>query len=216
MNRYFECGIRYEKTLENGMQKKVTEQYIVDAMSFTEAEQRMTKEMSCYINGDFEVVTEKITNYSEVVMSDNAEADKWYKVKINVITIDDKTDKVKKAAVYYLIQAKDIDDARRMTNKFMEGSVLDWNCEAVQETKVMDVFFYEVEKQPADEKTSSQQTSGRGVKRAVKNFIDSIPKGQSVTISATGVDESVTIDKRGGGTRITTDKQHGHGEQDYT
>lgn len=208
MNRYFECGIRYEKQLENGMQKKVTEQYIVDALSFTEAEQRITKEMGCYINGDFEVVTEKITNYSEVIPSDNAEADRWYKVKINIVTIDERTDKEKKNAVYYLIQAKDIDDARRMTNKFMEGSVLDWDCEAVQETKVMDVFFY-----AADEQTSSQQTS-RGFKKAVKDFVDSIPKGQSVTISATGVDESVTIDKRGGGTRITTDKQHSHGKQD--
>ena len=142
MNRYFECGIRYEKTLENGMQKKVTELYIVDALSFTEAEQRITKEMGCYISGDFEVVTEKITNYSEVIASDNAEADKWYKVKINIVTIDDKMGKEKKAAVYYLIQAKDIDDARRMTNKHMEGSVLDWDCEAVSETKIMDVFFY--------------------------------------------------------------------------
>ncbi len=208
MNRYFECGIRYEKTLENGMQKKVTEQYIVDAMSFTEAEQRITKEMGCYISGDFEVVTEKITNYSEVIPSDNAEADKWYKVKINIVTVDDKLGKEKKAAVYYLIQAKDIDDARRMTNKFMEGSLLDWDCEAVQETKVMDVFFY-----AADEQTSSQQTS-RGFKKAVKDFVDSIPKGQSVTISATGVDESVTIDKRGGETRITTDKLHSHGKHD--
>lgn len=93
MNRYFECGIRYEKLLENGMQKKVTEQYIVDALSFTEAEQRITKEMGCYINGDFEVVTEKITNYSEVIPSDNAEADRWYKVKINIVTIDERTDK---------------------------------------------------------------------------------------------------------------------------
>ena len=215
--RYFECGIRYEKTLENGMQKKVTEQYIVDALSFTEAEQRITKEMGCYINGDFEVVTEKITNYSEVIPSDNAEADRWYKVKINIVTIDERTDKEKKNAVYYLIQAKDIDDARRMTNKHMEGSVTDWDCEAVQETKVMDVFFYEADKVPTrppqSEEKGSQQTS-RGFKKAVKSFIDGIPKGQSVTVSATGVDGSVTIDKRGGGTRITTDKQHGHGEQD--
>lgn len=199
MNRYFECGIRYEKLLENGMQKKVTEQYIVDAMSFTEAEQRITKEMGCYINGDFEVVTEKITNYSEVIPSDNAEADRWYKVKINIVTIDERTDKEKKNAVYYLIQAKDIDDARRMTNKFMEGSVLDWDCEAVQETKVMDVFFY-----AADEQTSSQQTS-RGLKKAVKDFVDSMPEGQKVTISATGVSEKVTIDKTGGGTRIISE-----------
>ena len=207
MNRYFECGIRYEKTLENGMQKKVTELYIVDALSFTEAEQRITKEMGCYISGDFEVVTEKITNYSEVITSDNAEADKWYKVKINTVTIDDKLGKEKKAAVYYLIQAKDIDDARRMTNKHMEGSVLDWECEAVSETKIMDVFFYVADKAPTrplqGEEKGSQQTS-RGLKKAVKDFIGGIPKGQSITISATGVDESVTIDKRGGGTRITS------------
>lgn len=199
MNRYFECGIRYEKLLENGMQKKVTEQYIVDALSFTEAEQRITKEMGCYINGDFEVVTEKITNYSEVIPSDNAEADRWYKVKINIVTIDERTDKEKKNAVYYLIQAKDIDDARRMTNKYMEGTVVDWDCEAVSETKVMDVFFY-----AADEQTSSQQTS-RGLKKAVKDFVDSMPEGQKVEISATGVSEKVTIDKTGGGTRIISE-----------
>lgn len=204
MNRYFECGIRYEKLLENGMQKKVTEQYIVDALSFTEAEQRITKEMGCYINGDFEVVTEKITNYSEVIPSDNAEADRWYKVKINIVTIDERRDKEKKNAVYlyYLIQAKDIDDARRMTNKFLEGSVLAWDCEAVQETKVMDVFFY-----AADEQTSSQQTS-RGLKKAVKDFVDSMPEGQKVTISATGVSEKVTIDKTGGGTRIISEPEN--------
>lgn len=142
MNRYFECGIRYEKTLENGMQKKVTEQYIVDAMSFTEAEQRMTKEMSCYINGDFEVVTEKITNYTEVVPSVSAEADKWYKVKLNFITMDERTKKEKKTAVYYLVQAKDIDDARRLTDAFMSPTAIDYTTEAVQETKIMDVYLY--------------------------------------------------------------------------
>ena len=88
--RLFECGIRYEKTLENGMQKKVTELYIVDALSFTEAESRIIGEMSCFISGEFSVVSEKITNYSELVSTDNTEADKWYKVKINIITLDEK------------------------------------------------------------------------------------------------------------------------------
>lgn len=199
MNRYFECGIRYEKQLENGMQKKVTEQYIVDALSFTEAEQRITKEMGCYINGDFEVVTEKITNYSEVIPSDNAEADRWYKVKINIVTIDERTDKEKKNAVYYLIQAKDIDDARRMTNKYMEGSMIDWDCEAVSETKIMDVFLYEADRINKDttvdkDKVVNDIANSPSCKRAVKKFIDSIPNGQKVTISATGC-EDVVIDK---------------------
>lgn len=94
--KLFECGIRYEKTLENGMQKKVTELYIVDALSFTEAEGRVIKEMSCYLSGEFEVVSEKITNYSQLVKSDNAQADKWYKVKINYIQTDERTERRKR------------------------------------------------------------------------------------------------------------------------
>ena len=86
--RFFECGIRYEKTLENGMQKKVTELYIVDALSFTEAEKRVTEEMKWFISGEFEVVSEKITKYSELV--ETADGEKWYKAKVNFITIDEK------------------------------------------------------------------------------------------------------------------------------
>lgn len=138
--KLFECGIRYNKTLENGQEKKVTELYIVDALSFSEAEQRIIKEMSAY--GEFEVVSEKITNYSELVRSNDTEADLWYKVKVNLIILDEKTMKEKKTPLYLLVQAKNIDDARRLTNEHMKDSVADWNCEAVSETKIMDVFVY--------------------------------------------------------------------------
>lgn len=139
--KLFECGIRYEKTLESGLQKKVTELYIVDALSFTEAESRIIEEMTPYLNGGFEVVTEKITNYSEVVSTTDTEADKWYKVKINLVALDERTGKEKKTAVYYLIQAKDIDDARRHTYAFMHGTVSDWYVESIVETKYIDVFY---------------------------------------------------------------------------
>ncbi len=137
--KLFECGIRYEKTLENGMQKKVTELYIVDALSFTEAESRIIGEMECFISGEFAVVSEKITNYSELV---EGPGDKWYKVKINLITLDEKTMSEKKSPVYMLVQASDIDDARKRLNEHMRGTMADWVCEAVQETKIMDVFLY--------------------------------------------------------------------------
>lgn len=140
--KLFECGIRYEKTLENGLQKKVTELYIVDALSFTEAESRITGEISCFISGEFDVVSEKITNYSELVPSADTAADKWYRVKINFITVDERTGKEKKAPQYLLVQAKDIDHARLTTDEYMKPSMADWNCEAVQETKIMDVFRY--------------------------------------------------------------------------
>lgn len=142
LDKYFECGIRYEKTMEDGTQRKVTELYIVQACSFTEAEARFTNEMSAYISGESEVVTEKITNYSEVMPSTNTEADKWYKVKLNLITLDERTEKEKKTAIYYLVQAKDIDDARRLTDDFMKPSMMDYTTEAVQETKIMDVYLY--------------------------------------------------------------------------
>ena len=190
------------------MQKKMTELYIVDALSFTEAEGRVIKEMSCYLSGEFEVVSEKITNYSEIVMSDNAEADKWYKVKINYIVIDEKTEKEKKTAVYYLVQAKDIDDARRMTNKHMEGTMMDWDCEAVSETKIMDVFLYEADgaNKPNEPNkaggTDKPDKTDKAISKAGKRFVDGIPGGQKVTISATGCED------------VVTDKMHGHEEDD--
>lgn len=209
--KLFECGIRYEKTLENGMQKKVTELYIVDALSFTEAESRIIGEMSCFISGEFDVVSEKITNYSELV--ENAQGDKWYRVKVNYITLDEKTGKEKKAPKYLLVQAKDIDNARAMTNEFMKDSMVDWNCEAVQETKIMDVFQYAPDaphkKAQAYEDKVLQEASdvvvgSTSCQRAAKRFIDSIPDGQKVTISATGCND-VVIDKTHSNEKVQDD-----------
>lgn len=76
----YECGVRYERTMENGMTKKVTELYLVDALSFAEAEGRITNEMEPYISGEFDVVTIKRTNISEIVEGLST-ADKWFKAK---------------------------------------------------------------------------------------------------------------------------------------
>lgn len=206
--KLFECGIRYEKTMENGMPKKVTELYIVDALSFTEAESRIIEEMSCFIIGEFDVVSEKITNYSEVVVSDNAEACRWYKVKINILTTGE-YGRVKKLPIYYLVQAADIDDARRMTNTHMKGSMADWECEAVSETKIMDVFMYQpgatrkkaqTHEGPAFEEVAEAVASSPSCQRAAKRFVDCIPDGQKVTLSAPGFKD------------VVIDKTHGHGK----
>lgn len=92
---WFECKIKYEKMLEDGTQKKVTEQYTVDALSFTEAEKRIMEEMSSYISGAFEVSDIKKASYKEVFFSDQDSADKWYKAKLQFITLDEKTAKEK-------------------------------------------------------------------------------------------------------------------------
>lgn len=81
MNTYFEVGIRYDKTMENGAIKKVTENYLLEAISFTEAESRAIEKLKAYTSGELSVISEKITNISEVVTTDNATADKFYRVK---------------------------------------------------------------------------------------------------------------------------------------
>lgn len=207
--RLFECGIRYEKTLENGMQKKVTELYIVDALSFTEAESRIIGEMSCYISGEFEVVSEKITNYSELVQS--PDGDRWYRAKVVFKTLDEKTMTEKKQAQYYLVQAKNIDNAKLTLEQFMHGTMADWECEALQETKIMDVFLYAPDALHGKAKTYEGEilkgaeaavAVSPSCRRAAKKFIDCIPDGQKVTISATGCKD------------VVIDKTHGHEKQD--
>ena len=83
----YECGVRYERTMANGITKKVTELYLVDALSFTEAEGRITKEMEPFYSGDFDVVTIKRTNYSEI--AENDKGDKWFRAKLLYITLDE-------------------------------------------------------------------------------------------------------------------------------
>ncbi len=142
MNRYYEVGIRYDKTMEDGAVRKVTENYLLDALSFTEAEKRITEEMEAYISGEFQVVAEKITNIAEVVATDDLSADRFYKVKHNIITIDEKTAKEKKQAQYIIIQASSVDDARDRYKRHVEDWLADLQLEAVSETKYMDYFPY--------------------------------------------------------------------------
>ena len=139
----YECGVRFEKTMENGLTRKVTELYLVDALSFAEAEGRITKEMEPYISGDFDVVTIKRTNISEIVENAVDAADKWFKAKLNFITIDEKTGREKKQAVHFIVRATDINNAHSVVVEHMKGSVMDYEISTLDETKIMDLFRYE-------------------------------------------------------------------------
>lgn len=137
---WFICKIRYEKVMEDGLQKKVTEQYVVDALSFTEAEARIIEQMSQYISGEFEVVEIDRCVFKEVFFSDEDTADKWYKSKVHFITIDEKTDKEKRTAVYYLVHGSSLENARKNIDEVMGGTMIDYVISGVNETKIMDVF----------------------------------------------------------------------------
>ena len=148
---WFECRIAYEKIMEDGMQKKVKENYVVDALSFTEAEQRIMEEMSSYISGAFDVADIKKASYKEVFFSDEETADRWYKAKLQFITIDEKTEKEKRSNVNYLVQAGSLNGAVKNIDEVMGGTMIDYVIASVSETTLMDVFEYkkkEVEQKP--------------------------------------------------------------------
>lgn len=143
MYNWFECKIRYEKVMENGMNKKVTEPYLVDALSFTEAEARIIEEMTPYISGEFTVSDIKRANYSELFPSMAEEEDRWYKIKIAFITLDEKSGAEKRTTTYVLVEASDTDKAQKNLHEGMRGTMADYQIVSVTETAIMDVYPYE-------------------------------------------------------------------------
>ena len=138
MAQWFECKVRYDKLMENGMQKKVNEPYMVDALSFTEAEARIIEEVTPFISGDFSVSAVKRTNISEIFWDDSA--DKWYHVKVNFITIDEKSAVEKKTTSHILVAATDFKGALDNFMEGMKGTMADFEIASIAETTLMDVY----------------------------------------------------------------------------
>ena len=151
MHTWFTCKVRYTKTMENGMNKTVTEPYLVDALSFTEAEARIIKEMTPFISGEFTVSAVNRANFSELFYADNESADMWYKVKLGFITLDEKTDTEKKTFTNVLVQAADLRDAVKRLDEGMKGTLIDYIIVSVAETAIMDVYPYEAEADEVNE-----------------------------------------------------------------
>jgi len=135
---WFECKISYEKMMENGVQKKVTEPYLVDALSFTEAEARIIEEMKPYISGEFIVTDIKRARIAELFFNENG--DRYYRFKVFFITLDEVSGAEKKTAAQMLAQASDIKEAITVLENGMKGTLADYSIAAISETQLMDVF----------------------------------------------------------------------------
>ena len=145
-SKYFEVKIQYQKMQDDGREKKVTEQYVVEALSFTEAEARIIKEMTPYISGEFDVVSEKIASYFEIILSDKSNDDKWFISKVSFITLDEKTAKEKKTNQRLLVQADASQTALEYTKKLFDSSMTDYTIDAVQDTPTIEVVLNGVNK----------------------------------------------------------------------
>jgi hypothetical protein len=141
---WFECKVSYEKMMENGVPKKVTEPYLVDALSFTEAEARIIEEIKPYISGEFLVADIKRARISELFFNENG--DRYYKIKVNFITLDEKNGAERKTSVQMLAQACDLKEAIAVLEEGMKGTLADYVIASVAETMIMDVFPFSADK----------------------------------------------------------------------
>ena len=145
MNSWFECKVRYEKTQENGTVKKVTEPYLVDAFSFTEAETRITKEITPYMAGEFEVSDIKRVRYSEIFESTEETANKWFECKLEFITLDERSGNEKRSNSRVLVQAANLRDAMKKLEISMSTTMVDYNALSIKETALMDVYKFQAD-----------------------------------------------------------------------
>ena len=139
---WFKTKVRFEKMGEDGLNKKVTEEYVVDAMSHTEAEERITDEMKTFVSGEFDVKSIVPAPFREIFFSDDTEDDKWYQVKLDFISFDENTDKEKRSKVTYLVQAGSVNRAVKNVDEVMGGTMIDYEIVSVNSTKFWDVFEY--------------------------------------------------------------------------
>ena len=135
---WFECKVSYEKMMDNGLMKRVSQPYLVDALSFTEAEARIIEELKHCVSGDFQVTNIRRARLAEFFFNPNG--DRYYRMKVNFITLDEKSGTEKKTAVQMMAQASDIREAIIVLDAGMKNSMADYAIVSVTETMIMDVF----------------------------------------------------------------------------
>ena len=142
LSKFYEVKIQYQKMQDDGKEKNVKEQYVVEALSFTEAESRIIEEITPYVSGEFDVVSEKIAAYSEIILSDKSDDDKWFISKVCFITLDERTAKEKKQTFRYLVQAATSELAMDYTKEMFSHGMSDYSIDSVQDTPTLDVFLH--------------------------------------------------------------------------
>lgn len=146
-NGFYECTVKFDKVQENGLIKKASEKYIVEAFSFSEAEKRIIQEIAQYVQGELDVTAIRRLQVADIFETDAyADPDRWYKAKLTFITLDERTGKEKRTPCIVLVHATDFDDARNAIQEGMKGTLGDWEKAVLSEMPVMDLFRLQEEK----------------------------------------------------------------------
>lgn len=135
---WFTCKVRYVKDDANGGETKVTEQYLLDAYNYTEAESRMLYILEQMGRRPYEVQQITKSNYAEVIRFDDA--DLWFRTKISFVSLDEKSGEEKSSNQYFLLSANDVRDAFDKVNDFLKTSISGFVIPSINYTKIVDIF----------------------------------------------------------------------------
>lgn len=145
MNYWFECKVSYERQADSMGMKKVSESYLVDALSFTEAEKRIIKEIRPFVSvGELEVVNIRRARIAELFLNDEAEDDRYFRAKVNFITVDEKSGSEKKTSATMIVKSDSLPNAVTELKAQLDSQMASYEIAAVTDTQILDVFQYEV------------------------------------------------------------------------
>ena len=144
MNYWFECKVSYERQADSMGMKKVSESYLVDALSFTEAEKRIIKEIRPFVSvGELEVVNIRRARIAELFLNEEAEDDRYFRAKVNFITVDEKSGSEKKTSATMIVKSDSLPNAVTELKAQLDSQMASYEIAAVTETQILDVFQYE-------------------------------------------------------------------------
>lgn len=152
----FISTVRYDKTLDNDLVKTVNEQYLIDAISFTEAEARTIKEIAPFMMGDFTIPQIVKPRIREIHLNSVSDADSFYKVKFDFITLDERSGKEKRSSSTHIVQAKDFDSAHKYFLQMMQGTMMDYEITSIVKTGIIDYFPYKHSENGDTERTAGE------------------------------------------------------------
>ena len=144
MNYWFECKVSYERQADSMGMKKVSESYLVDALSFTEAEKRIIKEVRPFVSvGELEVVNIRRARIAELFLNEEAEDDRYFRAKVNFITVDEKSGSEMKTSATMIVKSDSLPNAVTELKAQLDSQMASYEIAAVTDTQILDVFQYE-------------------------------------------------------------------------
>lgn len=186
MNTWFKVKVKYTKQLESGSFKRVSEPYLLSAMTFTDAEARIYEELGSFIRGEFSVMGITREDIQDIFQYDDA--DSWFKCKISYDNIDDDGDKKRTVTQNFLVSAKTVKDSYERIEESLETLMLDYQIISIIASPIVEIFPYKEEEVALLGKKSKIDTE------------ENPPKSIGEIFSAPGTDfddlkEALEIDK---------------------